>query len=197
MMVVVAWIPGASTPPEVDKWFRRLQLSGAGLYSTAGARRQRRPEDHRHHLDAAHRLRARLRPHRQVRQRGSSGRATSRSAWARCLAAGASSRDHGPAHHQAKRRWRFLCRNRRRANHAVHRHRAGRVPVSTTHTITGAPIVGVAPSGIRPRCAGVWRATSCGPGSSRSRIGIRGRRGVLDQPDLLNPARTRNHHRLP
>jgi PiT family inorganic phosphate transporter len=42
------------------------------------------------------------------------------------------------------------------------------IPVSTTHTITGA-IVGVGSPSAPARCAGAWRATSSGPGSSRSR----------------------------
>jgi PiT family inorganic phosphate transporter len=41
-----------SRPSRVDKWFRRLQLVSAGRLQP-GAWRQRRPEDHRYHLDAA------------------------------------------------------------------------------------------------------------------------------------------------
>jgi len=33
MMVIVAWIFRSTTPLRVDKWFRRLQLVSAGLYS--------------------------------------------------------------------------------------------------------------------------------------------------------------------
>ena len=39
------------------------------------------------------------------------------------------------------------------------------VPVSTTHTITGA-IVGVGAATGFQRCDGEWRGESCGPGSS-------------------------------
>ena len=43
------------------------------------------------------------------------------------------------------------------------------IPVSTTHTITGA-IVGVGSvRNVLRRCAGAWPATSSGPGSSPSR----------------------------
>ena len=45
---------GASTPGKVDRWFRRLQLLSAALFSL-GHGAQRRAEDHGHHHGAADR----------------------------------------------------------------------------------------------------------------------------------------------
>ncbi len=71
MMVLVAWVFRRTRPIKVDKWFRRLQLVSAGAYSLGhGGNDAQKPP-------------------------GSSSRATRPSAWAPCLAAGASSKPWG------------------------------------------------------------------------------------------------------
>ena len=60
LMVVVANIFRHASPLKVDNLFRRLQLVSAGRLQP-GPRRQRRAEDDRHHLDAADRDRLRRR----------------------------------------------------------------------------------------------------------------------------------------
>ena len=90
LMLTVSWLFVRTTPARVDRWFRRLQLVSASLYSPR-PRRQRRAEDRRHHLDAADRRR--LPRHRgPAADVGRRRRATSRSRSAPRSAAGASSR---------------------------------------------------------------------------------------------------------
>ena len=55
LMVLVANVFRRASPLRVDNLFRRLQL-GLGRALQPGPRRQRRAEDDRHHLDAADRL---------------------------------------------------------------------------------------------------------------------------------------------
>ena len=95
------------------------------------ARRQRRAEDHGHHLDAADRcghIAAATTPCRS----GSCSRATARSRWARCSAAGASSRPWASASRKLKA-GRRLLRGDRRRDHAVSGHRARRPGFDHAH----------------------------------------------------------------
>ena len=74
---------GPLVPPPAAGLGRRLQ---------PGPRRQRRAEDHRHHLDAADRHRLRGRRRDAAADLGDRRAAIPRSRWAPCSAAGASSR---------------------------------------------------------------------------------------------------------
>jgi PiT family inorganic phosphate transporter len=88
LMVLVAWICRRTPPLRVDKWFRRLQLVSAGLYSLGhgGNDAQKTIGIIWMLLIATGYTQA----GDKMPPSWSSGAATSRSAWARCSAAGAS-----------------------------------------------------------------------------------------------------------
>ena len=181
LMLGVSWVCFRQTPRRVDKWFRRLQLVSSAAYSMghggndaqktmgiiwllliAGGRHdQGSPAEL-----GGDQLLPRHRPRHDVRRL-------------------AHREDHGPAHHQAQAGRRLRGRNRRR-HHAVHSPRIFGIPVSTTHTITGAIIgVGAAQrsSAVRWGVAGniviAWIVTI--PASA----GIAAARVVVRRPDLL------------
>jgi PiT family inorganic phosphate transporter len=138
MMVAVAWMFRRARPSRVDKWFRRLQLVSAGAYSLGHG--------------------------------GNDAQKTIGIIWLLLIATGyaptgdaspptwtivscylairpghhvrwlAHREDHGAEDHQAQARGRLLRRNRR--GMTLFLATALGIPVSTTHTITGA-IVGV------------------------------------------------------
>ena len=127
-----------STPRRVDRWFRRLQLVSAALYSL-GPRRQRRAENHGHHLDAADR--GRHDRARRIRCRsGWCSPATARSALGTLFGGWRIVKTMGQSITKLKPVGGF-CAETGGAITLFLATALG-VPVSTTHTITGA-IVGV------------------------------------------------------
>jgi phosphate/sulfate permease len=111
LMVIVAWICRNTSPLRVDRWFRRLQLVSAGLYSLGHG-----GNDAQKTIGIIWMLLIAAGYHR----RGHHVRRL------------AHRQDHGSAHHQAQAGGRFLCRDGRR-DHAVHRHRHGRAGVDHAH----------------------------------------------------------------
>ena len=150
-MLAVMWLFRRSTPRRVDKLFRRLQLlSGGGLQP-----RPRRNDAQKTmgiitallystgYLTGEFHMPLLGRPRRATAP--SPGHAVRRLA---------DREDHGHEDHQAAAGGRLLRRDRGRA-HAVRAPRAAGIPVSTTHTITGA-IVGVGVSSTQRLSAVRW-----------------------------------------
>jgi hypothetical protein len=175
LMLGVSWIFFRTPPSKVDRWFRRLQLVSAGYYSLGHGAND--AEDDRDHLVAddfrrspGHRCQpaARLRLSPAMRPW----------AWAPCSAAGASSRPWAAADQ--------ACRSEDSAPR-----RAGRLP---DHRLAGWLRSTPTPSlrhcrrrllaQARP-CAGVWPATSSGPGCSPFSAGLHVRCRLVYRPAYL------------
>ena len=170
----------APTPRRSTSWFRRLQLVSAALLQPR-PRRQRRAEDHGHHLAAADRRRLRSAPSDRRRPSWVDHRAATRAIGARhAVRRLAHRQDHGHEDHQAQAGRRLLRRDRRR-DHAVPRHALG-IPVSTTHTITGA-IVGVGSAQkLVGGALGRRRQHRLGVDPHHPGLGVRGGDRLVDRP---------------
>jgi hypothetical protein len=105
--------------------------AGVGRPVLAGPRRQRRAEDHRHHLAAADRGR-----HQQCQRQDAADlgdlELLHRHRPGHDVRRLAHRQDHGPAHHQAQAGGRLLRRDGR-CDHAVPGHRAGHAGVDHAH----------------------------------------------------------------
>jgi PiT family inorganic phosphate transporter len=163
MMVMVAWVFRRSRPSRVDKWFRRLQLVSAGAYSLGhGGNDAQKTIGIIWMLLIATgymwlRQTNRRRPGSIVSCYMAIGAGTMFGGWRIVKTMGQKITKLKPVG--------GFCAETGGALTLFLATALG-IPVSTTHTITGA-IVGVGSAPDAPvRCAGVWRAISCGHGCS-------------------------------